>query len=405
MRFLPLVTLAAVLMLGPSPRAPAQERGPGHRTGRKDWHMIADIPYPRTAMFWAPLRGDRTLAGMAKHDLVMSSVHAFGLEWSKQPEVLATAFTPASIEEAKKRTAELRRLNPHAILLGDLSFYEWDERMLPEDHPWWLRLDGKREQFWPGTYRADWYRKDYQEAIIARTLALYRAGVVDGVFYDNLRDEPEPWLNIIRAVRREVGDQFLILVNAGYDIGTFDWLAPYLNGVQYESGWSHPQRAEWHPGETWDNRIRMMQRTQSLLMEPRISVLERFEEVRDHAGWPNDPQKGKQLRRDPQARRWTMCYALTIGDFFYLFSDSTSHRHDWYPEYDVKIGLPKAPGVRVNPHVWQREYDNALVVLNLPDAAEPYQLKLSRPAKDAFTGEEGTLFSIPPGDGRILVSR
>jgi len=365
--------------------------------------MIVDMPYPRMAMFWAPLRGDRTLAGMAKHDLIMSSVGAFGLEWDREPEVLATEFTPESVAEARRRTAELRRLNPRALLIGDLSFYEWDERMLPEDHPWWLRVNGQREQFWPGTYRADWYRKDYQEAMIARARALYRTGLVDGVFYDNLRDEPEPWLNIIRALRREVDDRFLVLVNAGYDIGTFDWLAPYLNGVQYESGWSHPQRAEWHPGETWDDRIRMMQRTQSLLRQPTISVLERFEEVRNHAGWPNDPQKGREIKRDPQARRWTMCYALTIGDFCYLFSDSTSHRHDWYPEYDVKIGLPKAPGVRISAHVWEREYDKARVVMNLPDATEAYQVKLPRPARDVLTQEEGTAFTLPPGDGRILV--
>ena len=372
---------------------------------RKERAVVANTPFPRIGMCWSPIRGERNLEGMARHDLVMTSVNAFGLEWDKQPEVLSTGFTLASIEEARKRADEIRRINPNAVLIGDLSFYEWDEDQLPEDHPWWLRVDGKRQQFWPGTYRADWYRKDYQESMIARTLALYRAGVVDGVFYDNLRDEPEPWVKIIRSIRDVVGDKFLIFVNAGYDIGTFDWISPYLNGIMYESGWSHPARSEWMPNETWDDRIRMMQRTEALLMEPRISLIERFEEVRDHAGWPNDPEKGRELRRDPATRHWTMCYALIVGDFYYLFSDSTSHRHDWYPEYDVKIGQPQAAGERINAHVWQRRYEKALVVMNLPDATQPYEVKLEKPARDSFTGEVGTRFVIPAGDGRILVDQ
>ena len=370
----------------------------------RQW-VFTQAPYPRIGMCWSPVRGDRSLASMARHDMIMTSVEALGLEWDRQPEVMATGFKPESIEAAKQRTAELRKLNPDALILGDLSFYELDEHALPEDHPWWLRKEGKREQFWPGTYRMDWYRPDYQQTVIAKTVALYRAGVVDGVFYDNLREEKEPWLAVMKGVREAVADNFLIQANVGYDIGSYDWLAPYMNGIMYESGWSHPQRSRWRPRETWDDRIGMMQHTESLLRQPRISLIERFETTRDHAGWPTDPRKGEPIPRDPAARRWTMCYALIVGDCYYLFSDSTSHRHDWYPEYDVKIGLPLAAGEKVSAHVWQRKYEKALVVMNLPDAEEPYQAEVGEPAKDSFTGETGRRFTIPPGDGRILVTQ
>ena len=366
--------------------------------------MITNTPFPRIAMMWAPVRGDDSPRGLARHDLIMTSTDALGLAPNREPSVLADGFALESIPVARERVAELRRLNPNAVVIGDLSFYEYDEDALPEDHPWWLRVKGQREQFWPGTYRMDWHNPEYQQKVIRQTIALYETGVVDGVFYDNWRDEPEPWLKIIRAVREAVGSKFLILVNVGYDIGNFDWLAPYLNGIMYESGWSHPERSEWMPNETWDDRIRMMQRSEELLLPPRISIIERFEEVRDQAGWPNDPDKGKPIKKDPAARHWTMCYALIVGDFYYLFSDSTSHQHDWYPEYDVKIGLPTGPGERINAHVWQRHYEKALVVMNLPDATEPYQVKLSGCARDSFTGETGTEFVVPPGDGRILVS-
>ena len=365
--------------------------------------MVEQTPYPKIGMCWGPLRGDRTPMGYARHHEIMASADAFGLEYDREPTVLATGFKPESIPVAKARVAELKRLNPHAIVIVDQSFYEWNETALPEAHPWWLRVEGKRQQFWPGTYRANWNLPDYQETVIARAVALWKTGVADGVFFDNWRDEKEPWLNVIKGIRKATGGDFLIFINVGYDIGTADWLAPYLNGIMYESGWSHPQRAEWNPGETWDDRIRMMQHTESLLKRPRISLIERFEEVRDHAGWPNDKRKGQQITRDPATRHWTLAYALIVGEFYYLFSDSTSHRHDWYPEYDVKIGFPKAAGRRLNAHVWERDYDKARVVMNLPDATEPYQVTLDKPARDSFTGETGTKFAVPPGEGRVLV--
>jgi hypothetical protein len=146
-----------------------------------------------------------------------------------------------------------------------------------------------------------------------------------------------------------------------------------------------------------------MQHTQSLLRQPQISLIERFEEIRGHAGWPEDPKRGQKPPDDDAARRWSLCYSLCIGDFYYLFSDNTSHRHDWYPEYDVKIGLPIEPGERINSHVWQRRYEKALVIVNLPGAAAAYEVKLDKPAKDSLTGKFGASFDVLPGEGRILI--
>jgi hypothetical protein len=332
---------------------------------------------------------------MARHDLIMAGSGRFGLKLDREPRGLAERFTPESVQVARERIAELRKLNPDVVILGDLMFYEYPDDWLPEDHAWWLRKDGQRQQFWPGTHRMDWGNEQYRLHVVRQTVALKEAGV-DGVFYDNLRNESEPWIAFLKTVREAVGDEFLILVNAGYAIGEYDFAAPYLNGMMYESGWSH--------GRTeWDECIRQMQHTQSLLKEPRISLIERFEETRDNAGWPGDSQRGRKPPADPAARRWSLCYALTIGDFYYLFSDNTSHRHDWYPEYDVKIGLPAGAGERINSHVWQRQYEMAKVVVNLPGAADAYELKLNQPTKDVLTGETGTTFKIPPGDGRILL--
>ena len=181
-------------------------------------------------------------------------------------------------------------------------------------------------------------------------------------------------------------------------MGQHDFAAPFLNGFMYESGWSH--------GRTqWDDVIRKMQHSESLLRQPRISLIERFEETRERAGWPGDARRGQKPAADPAARRWSLCYALIMGDFFYLFSDNTTHRHDWYPEYDTKIGQPLAAGERLGTHAWTRQYERATVAVNLPGATDDLLLELDHEAQDSLTGERGTTFRIPPGEGRILVVR
>ena len=361
-----------------------------------DRHLVLESPpYPRIAMLWSPVRDDSSLESYARHDLIMMGLWSLGLKLDGEPKGLATGFTDESVEAAKKKLTKLRSLNPDAIILADLLFYEYPDKWLPEDHPWWLRKDGRRLQFWPGTHRMDWSQSDYQKKMIKLTAALQRVGV-DGVFYDNLREEREAWTTYLSALRKVVGDDFLIFANSGYSVGRHDFAAPFLNGIMYESGWSH--------GRTeWDELIKKLQHTESLLREPRISLIERFEEIRSRAGWPGDAKRGQKPPADPAARRWSLCFALTVGDFYYLFSDNTSHKHDWYPEYDVKIGHPTGPGQRLNSHAWKRSYTGAEVYVNLPGAKEPLKVAVPYEAKDSLTGATGRTFEISPGEGRILI--
>lgn len=351
------------------------------------------VPKPRIAMLWASVRGDRSVESMAKHDLVMAG---FGLKPAGDPPGEACGFTAKSIADAKIRINSIRQINPNAVIIGDLLFYEYPDSWLPEDHPWWLRVDGERKQFWPGTHRMDWNNPEYRRKVVKQTAALKEIGF-DGVFYDNIRNEPEPWIALLKEVREEAGDEFLILANAGYDVGSYNFAAPYLNGMMYESGWSHKRKE-------WDDCIQKMQHTQTLLRDPKISIIERFEENRNRAGWPGDPRRGQKPEPDPKTRYWSLCYSLIIGDFYYLFSDNTSHKHDWYAEYDRKIGLPLGPGERINSHVWKRNYENALVVMNLPGASSSYTVHCSEYSQDSFTGQIGKSFTIPPAEGRILLT-
>ena len=242
----------------------------------------------------------------------------------------------------------------------------------------------------------NWNDAGYRHCIAQWTLSLKESGV-DGVFYDNLREEPDPWIALLKEVREKTGDDFLIFANAGYDVGAHDFAAPYLNGIMYESGWSH-NRTEW------DTTIQKMQHTETLLRKPTISLIERFEDIQNNAGWPNNAKNKEERKTDPQARRWSLCYALIIGDYCYLFSDNTSHRHDWYPEYDVKIGKPLDKGVKVESSVWKRNYEKAEVYVNLPGALKPYSVNFAEEKKEVFTGISAKSFIIEPGEGKIFIN-
>jgi hypothetical protein len=69
----------------------------------------------------------------------------------------------------------------------------------------------------------------------------------------------------------------------------------------------------------------------------------------------------------------------------------------------VKIGLPTKPGERLSSPTWQREYEKALVVVNLPGANSDHIAQPRTVARKALTGQTGETFAIPVGDGRVLV--
>lgn len=377
---------------------------------------VKETPFPRIGTTWHAVRGDRSDASYLRHDLLINGPWWYGLRYEEREGDIPEGFTPESAEQATRRVAAIRMLCPNAVLIASIAFFE--SSGLAADHPWYLRYDeklhkpqwwykkeqgGDRVQFWPGTYRMDLANSGYRARIIQQISGLKGVGI-DGVFIDNLGlagmalrsgvDERDAWISFFKGIREACGEDFVIIANGGL---LTPWAAPYLNGLMYE-GFGHG------PDTDWDDLISQLQEIEEVQPEPRINYIERFERTGGDDGWPGDPERGlPPVERDAAARRWSMALSLTVGDYYYLFADSTHHAHDWYSAYDRKIGLPLAAGERVNSHVWRREYEKALVVVNLPGAAEPHEVEVEKLALDAFAGERGTRFTIPPGDGRILI--
>jgi hypothetical protein len=169
-------------------------------------------------------RGSQALSAASCYGLRFAGTIRQGAStiWSAGGEVSACAFDGTRVSPRLHPIPSPQRVHcrdsdaQSSLIIGDLLFYEYPDNWLPEDHPWWLRKDGQRQQFWPGTHRMDWYNEEYRRHVVRQTVSLKEAGV-DGVFYDNVRNEPAPWVAFLQAVRGR--DDFLILVNAGYAVG------------------------------------------------------------------------------------------------------------------------------------------------------------------------------------------
>ena len=207
-----------------------------------------DVPaatFPRIAMLWSPAEGGkgyeipRILDNVARHHLIVLLPENMGLEWVKtQYAGQAEAFEPASVAAARKTLAGIRKLNPVAVVLLELYFFEQPETHYPDDCLWWLRdRKGQKRRFWPGTYQMDTSDPAYASHIVRKVMAVRDAfdGQV-GIFFDNVRFDAaskQAWVALLGQMRLLCGE-IPVLVNAGFDRQDPTWLCPLVNGFLYE---------------------------------------------------------------------------------------------------------------------------------------------------------------------------
>lgn len=283
---------------------------------------------PRIAMLWSPAEAGRGhWARIARHDVIVLGIERIALKWTpnKFPALVET-IDPATVAKARENLRRLKRLNPSAVVLCEVYFFEEKVAGYPPDHRWWLRNKrGEKQQFWPGTHRMDITRDDYIAHVAGRIAAVHQAtGGAAGIFLDNLRfDRPSKvgWLKLLRRVRLARGWRMPILVNAGWSSDDLAWIAPHVNGIMYEDAVAHTKDGDT---EAFYGRVAAIDR---LLVRPRISVNERFGR-RGDAG---------RMRRE-------LLRTLVYTDMSFLYSDSTvGHRHGWFAEWDAPLGRAVAP--------------------------------------------------------------
>lgn len=349
---------------------------------------LLDRTFPSIFMAWSPADGLHELSALqnkAKHDLMFTGSYGLKLQWNNEFIGLADGFTTESIKKALAMRSELRRLNPNQIVLMEIRYRDAFKQYLPEKNEWWKRDEGgNRVVGWAegGYFILDFANPAYQAQVAKQAKAAVDSGVVDGVMLDWWIDD-EDRLALVQAIRKAIGEDALILVNAN-DRQT-PKTAQYVNGFFMECWRSQTP-------EDWRRLAETLLWAESNLRKPRINCLETWYE---------------NSRADFNRMRATTSLVLTHSDGYALFSDpndlpTSDHQHDWYPYWETDLGHPLAQGT-IHESGWaQREFEHGTAVYN-PMGNDKVTVRFDETRIRVSNGETGTVFTVPALDGDLFV--
>ena len=366
------------------------------------------------------------------HDLYVGAP-GFGLNWDT---TLAKPTYGVAIQRAgpleRARETRQRRLaqNPNMIFLPDIRIYHHDdthEAFLPDSDFWLRDAQGQIIRNANNEYLINFLKPEVQELLIKRIIALERCGFYDGVFLDGFnnnftgfmgrRHYPatneeiiQVMLDILRAVRSQVREDFLILINTNrtkatryteYVNGTFmETVTDSLGGVP--GGYTHGGLYEIEDTLTW---------SEENFRSPQINCLE---------GWgiPTEPPDS------PNNRRWMRVFttmSLTHSDGYVMYTTGTgfvpgpdpdaiypwepAHDHWWYPFWDANLGHPIGPKAQLykdTPGLFIREFTNGWAVYNRSGSTQ--EISLAENATGVASGQAGTTHRLADLDGEIYLT-
>lgn len=348
---------------------------------------IAARTFPSIFQAWNRadnLQSEDTWTTLARHDLVFHAPDFFGLNWADKYPGISTSFTTDSQASAIGTRKKLLSKNPHLVMLAELRYRDAHQSYLPENHAWWKRKDGQRVIGWEegGYFLLDFSNPAYRTQIAQQAKRIIDTGVFDGIMLDWWEDD-EDRLKLVQAIRREIGDKALILVNAN-DRKTPE-TAAFINGYFMECYQSKTP-------EDWKKIAETLRWAESNLQAPRINCVETW---------------FQKSRADLHLMRATTTLSLTLSDGYCLFSDpnplpAPDHLHDWYDFWNKSLGRPKAKGVQNQDGSIQREFDQGFAVYN-PPGNRPVTITFTTPHTAVSSRTSGLTFTVPPADGDLFL--
>ena len=319
--------------------------------------------------------------------------------------------------------------NPNMIFLHDVRIYHHDTpEAFPPNSDFWLRdAQGQIIRNYANEYLIDFMKPEVQELLIKRIIALERCGLYDGVFLDGFShnfigftgrghfhhatDEEiiQVMVNILRTVRSQVRDDFLILINTVRTKATR--YAEYVNGTFMETqsdslggnfgGYTHGGLYEIEDTLTW---------SEENFRSPQINCLE---------GWgiPTEPPDS------PDNRRWMRVFttmSLTHSDGYVMYTTGTgfipgpdpdaiypwerAHEHWWYPFWDADLGRPIGPKAQLYQNVeglYIREFTNGWAVYNR--SGKTQTISLPESVTGVASKKSSITHILPDLDGEIYL--
>ncbi len=318
--------------------------------------MTVNPPFPRTGNLWGSWNFDGDLEQASRIDLWL------GAEWS-----------PGEIRE-------LRRLNPHVLVLGSVNAVEPDVDV-PDDY--YLKdTSGRKVEVWPGSFRLNLTKPEVAafQAQHAYQLILDSDLMLDGMFFDNVftsqswqtediygnpfevdadedgqPDDPEAFdaawregvLNELREFRRLM--PYALISGHAMDIND-PKIAALFNGISI--GFDAPYAIEgripfvdlWAKYHAWQTRA----------VPPPINMIESAVPLQIAYGYGYAPQETippstLAFARDyyPYMRFGLALTLMHDGYFAHEIGDTDHGSNWWYDELDADLGYPLGAAERV----------------------------------------------------------
>ena len=328
--------------------------------------------------------------------------------------------TSLSGDLARARENRQRRLdhNPNMVFLVETRIHNHlRPEAFPPDSDFWLRdAQGNIVKNAFNEHLINFLKPEVQDLIIKRIVAVARCGLYDGVMMNGFFLNGAGFLgrhlhaatdeeiitateNILRAVRSQVRDDFLILINTHRTQATR--YTEYVNGSfidafrEYDGGYTHHGLASIESTLLW---------SEENLRLPHINCVEGW-------GMTIEPPDGINNRR------WMRVFttmSLTHSDGYVLYNfngnifSDPHHRHLWYPFWDANLGQPVGPKAQLYKNIeglFIREFTNGWAVYNRSGQARIITLPVSATrVSDRGDNPAAVTHILPDLDGEIYLT-
>ena len=321
-------------------------------------------------------------------------------------------------------------INPNMVFLFTVRFHtHFTEDVYPPGSDFWLRDEnGEVIKHHTGSPFINFLKPEVQDLLVKRIIGVERCGLYDGIMIDQFanhgagrshiygvsREEMiQAFLNIFQAVRQQVRDDFLILINTNRSKATR--YTEYVNGTFMEAGADYQYMSGMPGGYSYDG-LKGIESTLSWseenLRSPQINCLE---------GWgiPAEPPDS------PENQRWMRVIttlSLTHSDGYVMYTTGwgavkvcpecpypwgVGHEYIWYPFWDADLG--QSLGTKAQHHqnikgLFVREFTNGWAVYNRSGTPQTITLPASAtPVSDRGNNAASQTHLLPDLDGEIYL--
>ena len=395
---------------------------------------IENRNFPSVFQAWDDVLGFNHLTSdqrAALHDLHFTPGF---VGWDQTPtepyEGIATSLA-GNLDRGRERHQRRLNLNPNMVFLFTVGFHSHStDESYPPGSDYFLRDEnGEIIRRDTGSPNINFLHPEVQDLLVKRIVAIERCGLYDGVMIDQFADHGawgshdiygvskeeiiQVFTNIFRAVRSQVREDFLILINAGREKITR--YTEYINGSFMEIG-SDNQYLSGMPGGYSYDGLKEIESTltwlEQNLRSPQINCLE---------GWgiPAEPPDSLENQR---WMRVITTLSLTHSNGYVMYNTGwgavavcpecpyvwgPGHEHIWYDFWDTDLGQPV--GTKAQHHqnidgLFIREFTNGWAVYNRSGDVQTITLPTSAtPVSDRGNNAASPTHLLPDLDGEIYL--